>query len=134
MIRNIWRWYQRREPQRSCQVVSLARAVRGGVGQAIGVGSQDERAHHGQAHGLEAALGLGVEGAGGAVREGQRLLQRGEVAGVGGGDVVGSAETQARMAAAAACPLTMAEWMPSPVSGSTRPAASPTSSTRPRGT
>jgi len=34
-------------------------------------------------------LGLGVEGAGSAVREGQSLLQRGEVAGVGRGYVVG---------------------------------------------
>ena len=57
------------------------------MGEAVGVGFQDEGAHEGGAHGFEAAFGVGVKGAGGAVGEGEGPEEGSEVASVGRGDV-----------------------------------------------
>ena len=55
--------------------------------QAVGVGFEDERAQEWELHGSEAAFGFAVEGLGGPVGKCQGLLEWGEVAAVGSGDV-----------------------------------------------
>jgi hypothetical protein len=52
-------------------------AEEAGVGEAVGVGFQDEGAEDGELDGSEAAGGFAVEGAGGAMGEGEGLLEGG---------------------------------------------------------